>query len=160
MHEHIPALGDLEHARGRRSVAGEDDLAAGARRAEDLLGADRSSVGELDCLARLEAAEERPFRDAELPRGLDVEAAGPRQLDEGVAVRRDAVGDLDREDPVVAAVERVAVAELDQLDGVGQLPEDAAKPPEEVLSPGGPYTVSGSCRPRRANVFSIPGRPR
>ena len=89
-------------------------------------------------LARLQAAEERPLGDSQRPRGLDVEAARPGKLDECVAVGGDAVGDLERDDAVVAAVDDVAVTELHELDRVAELPEDPLEGPEEVAQPGRP----------------------
>ena len=94
--------------------------------------------GKLDGLAGLESAEERPLGDAERSRGLDVEAAGARKLDERVAVGGDAVRDLEGDDAVVPAVDHVAVTQLHELDRVAQLPEDPLQRAEEVAQPGRP----------------------
>lgn len=130
--EDVRVPGDLEDARCGSRVAREDDLAPRPRRPEHLLGANLAPVRELDALARLEAAEERALGHAQRPSGLDVEAAGPRELHERVAVGGHAVSDLERDDAVVPAVDDVAVSELDELDGVAELPEDPLEGAEEV----------------------------
>src|SRR5262249_36541706 len=84
-----------------------------------------------DRLAALEPAAVGAGWNAERVSGLDVEAAGTRLLDEGVADRRDAVRDLERLESVLVPVERVARAELDQLQVVRQATEPAAEPAEQ-----------------------------
>jgi hypothetical protein len=138
VHQDIGLARHLEHGRSRRGVAREDDLPPGARRPQDLVGADRSALGQVDGLAGLEAAEQRSFRNAQRPRGLQVEAPGPRKLGERIAVCSDAVRDPEDEDPILAAVEHVAVAKLDELDAVRELPEDPLKATKELLQPWRP----------------------
>ena len=68
--------------------------------------------------------------------------------------------DREDEDPVVVPVERLARSHLDELERVRELPEHPPQAAEQIVSPGGPYTVSGTSRWRSWNVFSIPGSPR
>jgi hypothetical protein len=138
VHQDIGLVRHLEHSRSGRGVAGEDHLPPGARRPQDLVGTDRAALGHVDGLAGLEPAEQRPFRNTQRPRGLQVEAPRPRKLRERIAVCSDAVRDPEDEDPILAAVQYVAVAKLDELDAVGELPEDPLKATEELLQAGRP----------------------
>src|ERR687892_317567 len=133
--EHVRLAGDVEHGPRRCRVAGEDDLAPRSRGPQDLLGRDSGPVGQLDRLAALEPAEERSLLDAEGGGGGHVEAPGARSLDEGVAVRRDPVRDLEDDDAVVAAVAAVPRPQLDEFELVGELPEDPPQRAEEVDQP-------------------------
>ena len=115
---------------------------------------------EHDGLPTLQQAALLAGRNAERVGDRDVEAPGPVGLGDQVADRLCAVVDGERADLVVAAVDRVARLELDRLDRVGEAAEDAAQGGEEIAQPGGPWSRSGSSRPRRAKLFSIPGSPR
>jgi hypothetical protein len=132
VHQEVRASRRLEHRRRRTSVPGDDHLPARARRAENLLWADRGAVGQVDRDAILEAAEKRPLGHAEPPRFLQVEAAGTRHLDERVSIGRDPVLDGKRLDPVVGAVEPFSGLELDQRELVVEPPEDTPQDSEEV----------------------------
>jgi hypothetical protein len=159
VHQDIGLVRHLEHGRSGRGVAREDHLAPGARRPQDLVGADRSALGQVDGLAGLEPAEQRPFRNAQRPRGLQVEAPGPRKLRERIAVCSDSVGDPEDEDPIVAAVERVAVTKLDELDAVRQLPEDPLKATEELLQPGRPVDRERELSAAQGERLQHPRKP-
>ena len=141
--EHVGLLCCLEHGSSGPRIACEDDFASGPRRAENLLGTDLAAVGQRDRLALLEPPVEGARRHAERARALDVEAPGTQRLDERIAVRRDAVLDTEGGDPIVGSLEHVSLRELDQLELVGQLPEDAAKGPEQVDEPGRPVDGQG-----------------
>src|SRR5262249_20083985 len=121
-----------EHGPARAGVARDHELPARARRTEDGVRRDRPPVRERDRLAALEQPALRTGRDAERVRGRDVEAARAVVLDERVADGRDAVRDLERLDPVVAALEDLAGPQLDELVLVGELPEDPAERAEQV----------------------------
>jgi putative nucleotidyltransferase with HDIG domain len=138
VHQQVGALRGLEHDAGRPRVAGDHDLAAGPGRSQHLRGLNLAAVAGRDRFAGLQPPEQRPLRHAERPGGLDVEAAGPLGLGERIAVRVHAVLDLESPDPVVAPVELVAGAELDEVEVVRQLPEDAPQSAEEVGEPGRP----------------------
>ena len=101
-------------------------------------GFHRSAVGKLDRLAALQASEERSFRDAETLRLLEVEAARARLLDERVPVRRQAVLDGERLDPVVVPRDALSRLQLDERELVAEPPEDAPQDPEEIVEPRGP----------------------
>jgi hypothetical protein len=135
MDEEIGLSRDLQHLAARPCVAGDDDLSSRARRAEHLFGRHRAALRKPNRLARLQTSEERPLRDAELQRLVDVEAARPRLLDEAVPIRSDAVLHREGEDPVVGALDPLSRPELSQLDVVRQLPEDPAEDAEEVDEP-------------------------
>ncbi len=134
VHEQVRVLRDLEDGRRRCRVAGEHDPPARPWRAEHLLGPHLGPAGKLHGLPCLEATEQGPLRDSQRAGGLDVEPSRPGQLDERVPVRGDAVRDPEDEHPIVAAVERVTVPELDELDVIGQLAEDALEAAEELLA--------------------------
>ena len=88
VHEQVGALGRGDDRRGReRCRPLRTSLRPAARGAENLLGRHDGSVRKRDRLAPLERAALGPGRDAEPIGGLDVEAAGPFVLDEGVAER-------------------------------------------------------------------------
>ena len=139
VHEHLGAGRDLEHGLGRHRVPSEDELAAGPRRSEDLVGHDGATVRELDRLPPLELAAARR-RNAERIRGLDVAASRPRALHERVAERAHAMSDRERDEPVVAPVELVAGIELAELVRVREVadPEDARLVGEETAEAAGP----------------------
>ena len=105
----------------------------GPRWTEHLLGSHRGPVRQLDGLAALQASEERPLRDAETLRVLEVEATRARLLDERVPVRRQAVLDRERFDPVVLPRDALARPQLDEGQFVAQPPEDAPQDPEEIV---------------------------
>ena len=88
--EHFGLAGRLEDDRRGSRIARDDELSAGARRAEHLVGRDDDPLVQLDRIAALEQAPLARV-DAESVGGLDVEAARPRLLDERVADRRDTV---------------------------------------------------------------------
>ncbi len=134
--EDVRVRRSLEHGACRPRVAREDDLSSGPRRSEHLLGIHRGAVGKLDRLAALKPAEERPFRDLEPLRRLEVEAARACLLDEHVPVRREAVLDRERLDPVVLPRDAVARPKLDEGQLVAQPPEHAPQDPEEIGEPG------------------------
>ena len=138
MDEQVGAARGLGDRARRRRVAGEHDLPARTRRPEHRVGRDRAAVGERDRLASLERPAQGAVRDAQRLRRLDVEAAGARLLDEGVADRGHAVRDGERDDRVAVAVERVPRTQLDEVERVGQLPEDAPQRAEEVAQAGRP----------------------
>src|SRR5919199_2695287 len=133
--EEIGLARGLEDFAARSRIAGEDDLSPRPRRAEHLLWRDRAALRKGNGLAGLEAAEERPSRDAQAACPVEVEAARARVLDEAVAVRRDAVLDREGEDPVIRPLDPLARTKLSELDVVGQLPEDPAQDAEEVDEP-------------------------
>jgi len=135
--EHVGVGRDLEDRPARPGVAGEDDAPAGPRRPDDVRGLDTPAVIEDDCFAMLERAEERPFRNRERAGSLEVEPPRPRSFDEGVAVRRDPVAHAEDAYRVAVPLERLAGADLDQGERVGQTAEDALERGEELLEPGG-----------------------
>ena len=94
-----------------------------------------------DRLAALQAPAVGPRRDAECVGRGNVEAAGPFLLDERVAEGRHAVLDVERDDAVFAAVEHVVGLQLDELEGIGEPPEDPAQRAEQVGEPA--RTVDG-----------------
>lgn len=108
--EDVGAARSLEHRAPWAPVAGQDDLAAGPRRSQDLFRRNPAATGELDLLAVLEAPEERALRNPERSSSVDVETAGSRLLYERVAHGGDTVVDFEGRDPVVTAVKRVARA--------------------------------------------------
>src|ERR687891_833304 len=130
--EHVRLAGDVEHGPRWSRVAGEDDLAPRPRRPQHLLWRDRGPAGQLDRLAALEPAEVRSLLDAERRGGGHVEPPRARSLDEGVAVRRDPVRDLEDDHAVVAAVEAVPRPQLDELERIRELSEDPPQRAEEV----------------------------
>ncbi len=135
MDEQVGVDGGLEDRARRPGVAREDDPPPAPRLAEHVGGPHDRAVGERHVLPALERAEERARRDAEPRRSLDVEAARPLLLDERVADRRGAVVDLNRLDRVVAALDPLAGAELDEPVRVRELAEDPRERAEEVLEP-------------------------
>ncbi len=126
-----PAAAATTLAAGRR-IAGQDELPTGARRAEDVLGRHDGAALERNGLSPLKHAALRPVRHAEPVSGADVEAARALGLDERIADGRNPV--IDREDleTVVAAIERRAGLQLDQLERVRQAPEHAPERGEEI----------------------------
>jgi hypothetical protein len=138
VHENVGVTRRLEYdSRGTR-VACEHDLPPRPRWTEDLMGPNRAPIRELDRLAGLQTAKQGSLGNAEACRGLDVEPTGSRALDEGVAVGGDAVLDVKHADGVVAAVQRLARPQLDELELVRELPEHAPESPEEVDEPRRP----------------------
>jgi hypothetical protein len=73
--EDIGVASSLEDLAGGTRVAGQRDLAPVAWRTENLLRLDGASFRQRDCLAVLQSAEQRPFRDAQRARRIEVEAA-------------------------------------------------------------------------------------
>jgi hypothetical protein len=135
VNEHVGVPGGLAHrVRGAR-VAGEDDLPPGPRRAENLLGAHCRAVGQLQALAALQATKKRALGHAATSSFVEVEAPWTRFLDKCVAVRRHAVLDLERLDSVVAPIDAVSRAELDQRELVAEPAEHAPEDPEEIVEP-------------------------
>ena len=132
VHEDVRLLSHVEHLRRGARVPGQDDLAPRSRRAQHLFGDDSTAAGQVNCLAGLQASEERPLEDAEGAGSLDVEAPRSGILGEAVAVRSHAVLDREGEDPVVAAVASFAWAQLTEVDLVCQLSEDPPQDCEEV----------------------------
>jgi hypothetical protein len=135
VNEDVGALGNLEHRRRRCRVARQYDRPPGPRVAQHLFGHDPSAVAQYDGFPGLKAAEVRPRLHAERLGCRHVEAPRPGHLDEGIAVRRHAVGDSEHDHAVVAAVEHVAVVELDELESVRKPPEDALQRREQVGEP-------------------------
>jgi putative nucleotidyltransferase with HDIG domain len=133
--EDVRVLRSLEHGAGCPRVPGEDDLPPGPGWTEHLFRAHRGPIGKLDGLAALQPPEERPLRDAETLRLLEVEAAGARLLDERVPVRRQTVLDGERLDPVVLPHDALARLQLDEGQLVAEPPEDAPQDPEEIVEP-------------------------
>lgn len=136
--EHVGVGGDVEHRAGGARVARQDDLPARTGGPEHLVRAHLPAAADGDRLPALEPSEERPGRNAQRARRLDVEAARPRLLHERVAVRGHPVVDAEDDEPVAVPLERVAVAELDEVEPVGQLPEDAPERREELDEPRRP----------------------
>ena len=139
--------------RGR--VAAVDDPAARPVRPHDLLGSDA-----VDGLAALQAAEVRPFGDAQPARRRDVEAARPVVLDERVAVGLDPV--LDRERRDLEAVEAdlgVRLELLDRAAGRACGPSSAAASRKSAPARAGRRASAARSRARRSNVLSIPISP-
>ena len=93
VHEEVRAGRGVDDRRRRRGVAGEDDLPARARLAENVGRRDDAPVGERHALAALEKSALTSVRHAEPGRLVDVEPPGTLVLDEGVADRGDAVVD-------------------------------------------------------------------
>ena len=116
VHEDVRLLGHLEDACRRGGVARARRSSGPAEAGRAPARAHLAAGGQLDGLAGLEPPEERSLGDAQRAGGRDVEAPGPGQLVERVAVGGDAVRDREDEDPVVAAVERVPVPKLVELD--------------------------------------------
>jgi hypothetical protein len=110
VHEQVGGLRRFEDHPGGPGVPGQNDLPPRSRRAQDPGGVHLAPVCRLDGFARLEAAEEWPFRNPERPSGLDVEAARPLRLNQGIAVRVHTVLDFEGADAVVAPVELVTRA--------------------------------------------------
>ena len=153
--EDVGAAGRLaDHVAGR-GVAGQDDAAARPRLPDHLLRADAG-----DGLARLQTAERGTGLDAEGLRERRIEAPGPLVLDQGVPERAAAVAHVERLDLVAVELDRVPGADVGDVQRVG---DAARRHPTADASrrcvPGGPNTSSGFSRPRRSNVFSMPGRP-
>ena len=136
VNEYVGVPGGLAHRVRSASVAGEDDLAPGPRRAENLLGAHRRAAGQLDALAALQATKKRPLGHTQTSSFVEAEAPWAPLLDECVAVRRHAVLDLERLDSVVAPTDPVSGAELDQRELVAEPAEHAPEDPEKIVEPG------------------------
>lgn len=136
VHEDVGLPCDLEDGAGRSGVTREHDLATRPRRPEHLGRRNRCPVCERNRLAPLQESEERPFGDTERLRRVDIEAPRAGRLDQRIAVRRRPVSDLEDDQPVVTAVDGVPRPQLDQLERIGELPEDPAERPEEVVQAG------------------------
>jgi hypothetical protein len=134
--EHVRLACDVQDRPRRRGVARDDDLPAGTRWPEHLLGRDTPAVGEVDRLTVLEAAVERALGNPQRHRRFDVEAAGARRLHERIAVRHDAVSNLEDDEAVVAAVHDVPRSQLNELEGVRELAEHTAEGAEELAEAG------------------------
>jgi len=120
----------------RGSVPCDDDPPTAARLAQHEIRGDDGAVVERDRLATLESASRRPVRNAETIGYLDVEAAGPRFLEECVADRSDAVVDGKCLDHVRIAFHAVARAKLDQLERIRKPSEDPAERSDQVAQAG------------------------
>ena len=134
--EQVGVDGGLEDRARRPGVAGEDDPppAPSGRRARRRAARPLPS-GSVTSSPRWSAPKSGPDGTPEPRRGLDVEAARALLLDERVADRRGAVVDLNRLDRVVAALDLLAGAELDEPVRVRELAEDPRERAEEILEP-------------------------
>ena len=135
VNEDFGVAGCLEHRAGGARVSCKNNLPAGPRRAKHLLWAHGRAVGQLHRLPGLEAPEKWALRDPEPFRGLEVEPARARLLDECVAVGGDAVLHGERLDPVVVPPHGVSRHQLDERELVAQAAKHATQDPEELLQP-------------------------
>ena len=109
----------------------------------------RSSSSVIDS-PRLQQPSRRPVGHAERVGRVDVEAPGPRVLDQREAERLHAVRDREGDEVVVASLEHVAGLQLDELERVGQLPEDPPQRPEQLLQARAARRSSAAGRDRGA----------
>ena len=157
--EQVRATCGFEDGLGRRRVAGDDHRAPGPRRPEHLVGRDGRPVRERDGLAALERAALRPERNAEPVGGLDVELPRAVVLDERVADRRDAVPHGERDEAVVAAVERLPGVELLELVAVGEPAEDPLQRPEQLDEAGRAVDRDRHVAAAKRERLQHPGQP-
>ena len=115
----------------RPRVAGDDDAAPGARRADHLLGPHAG-----DGLAALQAPEVRALRDAERARRRGVEAPRPVVLDEGVAEGGRAVVDREGGDDVGAEPDLLVRLELGHPQREARAPEHGPHGLDQRVQPG------------------------
>ena len=102
---------------------------------------DRRAVGTGDRLPLLQRAARGTTRNAEGVGGFDVEAPRPSGLDQGPADGGDAVRDGERGEAVSVPFEDVTGLQLDHLNFVRKLPDDAPERPEEIDEPARPVHV-------------------
>ena len=157
--EHVGSPRRFQHGGRDRRVACEHELAAGARRAEHGVGRDRAPVRQRYRLAVLELAAVRTRGNAERVRRLDVEAPRPRPLDDGVPHRGDSVCDRKGDDRVLATLQDVARAQLDELELVAQLSEDPPQRAEQVDEPGRPVDRQPDLAAAQREGFQHPRQP-
>ena len=132
VHEQVGAVRGLDDGRRRCRIPGDDDAPAGTGLAENLGGAHRAAVRQLDILPSLQPAARRAGRDTELVRLRDVKAARPLRLDERVPERGDTVVGGERLDRVVAARDRLSRLELDETDRIRQAADEGLESLEEL----------------------------
>jgi hypothetical protein len=156
--EHVGLARRLEDFTRRPRIPGEDDLAPGPRRPEHLFGSHRGPARDFDGGACLQSPEERALRNSEPTGCLDVEPSRTRVLDDRVAVRGDAVLYAERDDPVVAAVERVAGPKLDELHRVRELPKYAPQYLEQLDEPRRPVHRERNFPPAQRERLQHPGQ--
>ena len=155
----VRAPGDRDEVLVGHRVPCVDDLAAAARRAQDVLRADRA-IPDPDRLAFLQPAEQGTRRDAERLRPLHTEPPGPRPLLEHVAQARDRVDRLVGGDRVLAAVHGPARRDLLRLHREAwrevaegeQLADEPLHAPRPVDFEGRPPTV-------HRHALDHPGQP-
>jgi len=135
VHQHIRLVRGLEDRAGGPRVTGHHHLSPGPRWPEHLLRHNSDPSGELDRIAPLEHTEQRPLRYAERERGVSIEAARPRLLDERVSLGQNAVARLEHDDPVVASSQGIPGLKLDELEREGQPSEDPLESAHEILQP-------------------------
>ena len=153
--EHVGRVGVDLGRLARPRVARDDDPPPRPLRADDLLGLDAA-----DLLAALEAAEVRPLRHAERPRGGRVEAAGAVVLHERVAVGGAAVLDRERGDEVAAEADLLVGLELLDAQRVARAAEhEAHRLDQRAQARAARRATSSRSRARRSNDFTIPTRP-
>ena len=157
--EDVRPASSLDHRLRRPAVARDHHLPARASRPEHLVGRDRLSIGERHGLASLEGAALGAFGHAESVCRLHVEPSRPLVLDERVADRRDTVRDGEGAQAVVVADQLVALPELFQLHGVGELPEDAPERIEEVAEAGRAVDRDRHLPPTHRECLQHPGQP-
>src|SRR3954452_3439534 len=146
--EHVGAdRGGADHV-ARRGVAGDDDGAAGARRPDDLLGADAVAA-----LAALQAPEVGPERHPARRGELGVEAPGALVLDDGVAEGLQPVADVERADLVAVVAHGLAGLELDDAERIAQAPVDELHRAHELGRAG--RAVDGEGRVAVAQVEGL-----
>ena len=107
--EQLGAAGGLDGRLAGAGVAGDRDRPARAGLPHHLLGPDAARRA-VDRLAPLQGGEGGAFGHAEPLRRLEVEAAGPLVLDQGVAAGADAVLDLEGADLGALELDHVARA--------------------------------------------------
>ena len=160
VHEQLGLVGGHPGHLARRGVPGDHDLAAAARLAHHLLGANLA-VAPLHGLAGLKPAEVGAGLDPQARRQLGVEAPRPLVLDQRVAVGADLMLDLEAAHLVALVANRLALVELDQLDLVGDPAHDSVEGLEQAPQPGRPddpqralaaLEVIGLQQPRQAEV--------
>ena len=127
---------------GRR-IAGERELATGPRFPEHLIRRDSATVGQRHGLSSLERPAFGAVRNAERLGPADVEPSGARGLDQRPAERRDAVRHGKRCEAVAVPLENVTRLELDELNLVRQLPDDALERAHQVGQSPRPVKYEG-----------------
>ena len=152
----------LDHARARTRVAGEHDPPTSASRAEHLIGGHlppRSWTAPDPRAATLRTRAPRERRARGPSRGRTAPVARPRPARTRGSGRSWEVRNASIRKPVVP--DPVGGFELDHLAGrTGRAPITGCSVCINAVRPAGPYSRRGASRPRRANVLSMPGRPR